>query len=117
MGLENSPEVGAALEEQVSDAELKLLLSRLGEREQGGSSQPTVAAVAEATGFSRHEVGQALADLRRELGQPLAVTAHEARGDLIRRNAPIAAVILGLVITIALALYTFAFFSGPVRIP
>lgn len=68
--------------EELSSAELRAVLARLGERELGGSDAYTVGAVAEATGFAAEEVGAVLASLRGAEFQARfaeVLSQHEAR--------------------------------------
>ncbi len=54
------------LSEQMSDAEVRTLLERLGSKEFGGSESATVGAVVEATGTDVEIVGRLLAEIRKE---------------------------------------------------
>lgn len=54
------------LNEQMSDAEVRTLLERLGSKEFGGSESATVGAVVEATGADLATVGRLLAEIRKE---------------------------------------------------
>ena len=59
-------ELEALAREELTPAELRALLERIGQAELGGSDAPTVGAVAEATGKAALEVGEMLASLRGE---------------------------------------------------
>lgn len=59
-------ELEALAREELTPAELRVLLERIGQAELGGSDAPTVAAVAEATGLGTADVGSMLAALRGE---------------------------------------------------